>query len=110
VAEHSPKERSSGVAMGGEEYELRIEEVDADMARDEDDDNNSPGEMGSPGKSYNSIPTQDLPGSPGQKSTMFAKRKSQDIAWEDLNFTVNKEVHVLRNVWGMNPSFPSFIL
>lgn len=66
-----------------------------------DDGDSSPGELGSPGKSYNSIPTQELPeSSPSKRSTMFDKRKAQDISWEELNFTVNKEIHVLRNVWG----------
>jgi hypothetical protein len=88
----------------GEEYVAR----DGEMGSDDNDDNGSPGEMGSPGKSYNSVPTQELPGSPSQKSTMFAKRKSQDIGWEDLNFTVNKETHVLRNVWGKLTSFCLF--
>ena len=66
----------------------------------EEEGDESPGELGSPGKSYNSIPTQELPQSPSKRSAMFEKRKAQDIAWEDLNFVVNKEIHVLKHVWG----------
>jgi hypothetical protein len=75
----------------------------------DNDGNNSPGELGSPGKSYNSIPTQELPQSPSKRSTMFEKRKAQDISWEDLNFTVNKEIHVLRHVWGNEPCFSFYL-
>jgi hypothetical protein len=73
------------------------------LENDQDSGNNSPGEIGSPGKSYNSVPTQELPQSPSKRSTMFEKRKAQDISWENLNFTVNQEIHVLRHVWGKPP-------
>ena len=51
--------------------------------------------------SYSTLPTRELPEpSPSKKSSMFDKRKSQDISWEDINFIVNKQIHVLQHVWG----------
>lgn len=90
----------SSNSQASEHREVKLQ-VNQDNNMGLDDDEHDDQQLGSPGKSYNSIPTQELPeSSPSKRSTMFDKRKSQDISWEDINFTVNKEIHVLRNVWG----------
>lgn len=103
---NTTKERSSGERRQGRpvtETETSDMPPPLPVENDQEEEvDESPGELGSPGKSYNSIPTQE---SPSKRSAMFEKRKAQDISWEDLNFVVNQEIHVLKHVWG-KPPFP----